>query len=154
VEKLSIKKIEGVKSPYKMTWEEFSSYKPAKPDRGYRLVYHQTNNKAAFNIAKEGIKLSRSKGKSVGEPTVIWGYTEKEGFYGGGGDAAIVVFQVPLEDIYVEIRNNIVMVYRDVDLKDVLEIDPYYSTKYGAMNLSRFRSGDYARKYYDLEFSK
>lgn len=140
------------KSPYKMSKQEFLDYKEPSPRSGYRLLYHETSNENLYKIAENGLQLSKSRAEETMDiPNTIWATTDKKGWY---GRHPLVVFQVPKNEgePTIEYASSTVMVHRDIDPKDIITIDPVFSTDLGKERLSFFRSNEYAPIYWDEYF--
>lgn len=88
------------------------------------ILYHNTSNEKAINIAKQGIIAGLEKDKygkgSEAEGSGIWCSTSRITGYGG----ATVIFTIDDndEDLY-KANNTEYIVYRDVDVRDILDID-------------------------------
>ena len=149
-----------VPDPYAMTRDEFlaGSAKPeAKP--GYQLLYHVTDLKNVDSIAKHGLLLRRAQTEATGGG--IWSSAVQDAFYGGGG-GALIVFQVPARGtpadrdvdnaVLWDIGDSVVLL-RDVAPEDIVAIDPYFFTPWGAGRLSHFRNNAYAEQYWDKVFA-
>lgn len=87
---------------------------------GYTRMYHQTNPNNVESIESEGLRLDRSKGKSVGDPVGIWAITDPKGFYGNQGDLATVEFKIPTKEY--ETLHGGTLIQRDIPPEDIIAI--------------------------------
>lgn len=88
------------------------------------ILYHNTSNEKAINIAKQGIIAGLEKDKygkgSEAEGSGIWCSTERGYGYGG----ATITFKIDIDDNALWKANDTeYVVYRDIPLNEITDID-------------------------------
>jgi len=87
--------------PADMSFEQFQKPVPLPPvPEGHIRLSHVTSAENVPNILREGLKQSKSKGASYGEPSVVWATTHGE-TWGGALDANAreIIFDMPTKDV-------------------------------------------------------
>lgn len=105
--------------PWQMTMDEINAYeKPQfETDQNSYVGYHITNRDNVVPILNEGLRMSKAKGLSYGEPNWIWAYL-RENF---AEQNSYVVFKVPNNDSYVDQPNEVsIRLIRDVKPEEML----------------------------------
>lgn len=88
--------------------------------KDYTRMYHQTNPAKIPSILKNGLLLSKSKGKLVGDPIGIWASDNPKGFYGNNSDLDTVEFKIPTEE-YKQLLGNS-LIERDIPPEDIIAV--------------------------------
>ena len=94
---------------------------------GYSRMYHQTEEKNVPSIIKEGLKVSKSKGASVGDPIGIWASEDPKGFYGTARGLATVEFKIPTDELNKSLGR--ILIERDIPPEDILSIHEDWKNK-------------------------
>jgi hypothetical protein len=113
--------------------------------KGYTRMYHQTDPSKIPNILKNGLLLSKSKGKLVGDPIGIWASDNSKGFYGNNSDLDTVEFKIPTEE-YKQLLGHS-LIERDIPPEDIIAIhsDWQNTVNYMVKNnlIDQVKNGDF-----------
>ncbi|MCK9428529.1 MAG: hypothetical protein M0R17_00780 [Candidatus Omnitrophica bacterium] len=112
---------------------------------GYTRMYHQTDPAKVPSILKDGLQISKSRGKLVGDPVGIWASDNPKGFYGDSSHLDTIEFKIPTVEYNQLLGHS--LIERDVPPEDILAVhsDWQNTVNYMVKNnmIDQVKNGDF-----------